>query len=93
MSRLWLPALARMRHSGHVPSVPVGDVQTVSYTPDTTTEFMNPERGWHKNETFLDINGGAGGSFGYVRTSYGMTLNRSYVRLTTTRRKTSHNRS
>lgn len=60
---------------------PSEGTQTVAFTVDTSTEFPNPERGWHKNETFLDINGGSGGSFGYVRTSYGMTLNRSYLRL------------
>lgn len=61
--------------------VPAEGMQTVSFTVDTSTEFPNPERGWHKNETFLDINGGSGGSFGYIRTSHGMTLNRSYLRL------------
>ena len=56
--------------------VPAEGMQTVSFTVDTSTEFPNPERGWHKNESLV-----GGGSFGYIRTSYGMTLNRNYIML------------
>lgn len=56
--------------------VPAEGMQTVSFTVDTSNEFPNPERGWHKNESFV-----GGGSFGYIRTSDGMTLNRNYIML------------
>ncbi len=50
--------------------------QTVNYTADTTTDLMNPERGWHKNVTLI-----GGDNFAAVRTTHGMTLARTYVRL------------
>ena len=34
--------------------------QTVSFTADTTTNFPNPERGWHRNSDL--INGGVSAS-------------------------------
>lgn len=55
---------------------PAEGTQVINYVVDTSTEFPNPERGWHKNESFV-----GGGSFGYIRTSYGMTLNRNYIML------------
>ena len=51
-------------------------LQTATYTADTTSEVMNPERGWHKNVNLI-----GGDNYAAVRTSSGMTLARTYVRL------------
>ena len=51
-------------------------INTMYYDPDFTTNFMNPERGWHKNIDFIN-----GGSWSTIRTNHNMTLARTYVRL------------
>lgn len=56
-----------------------GPSQTVTYESDTTTDFLNPGRGFHKNFT---------GSVAAVRTTHGMTLNRRYMRLDSWRNTT-----
>jgi Domain of unknown function (DUF4832)/Domain of unknown function (DUF4874)/PA14 domain/Immunoglobulin I-set domain len=50
--------------------------QTTSYAADSTTELVNPERGWHKNVNLI-----GGDNYAAVRASSGMTLARTYVRL------------
>ncbi len=50
--------------------------QTASYAADNSAELVNPERGWHKNVNLI-----GGDNYAAVRTSSGMTLARTYVRL------------
>ena len=57
---------------------PSGPTQTVSYVPDLTTDFLNPERGWHSDrESTSQFSGLRGGS----THSQPMTLNRWLARL------------
>lgn len=50
--------------------------QSATYSVDTSATLMNPERGWHKDVRLI-----GGDNYAAVRTTHGMTLARSYVRL------------
>lgn len=57
-------------------SVQATETQSATYTADWTTNFPNPERGWHANVNLI-----GGSDYAAVRTQRNMTLARAYVRL------------
>lgn len=63
------------------PPIPSGPTQVVTYTADDTTDFVNPERGWHSDRTdpshFAGLRTAGTGTHGQV-----MSLNRYLGHLT-----------